>query len=250
MIIGVQVSSLKPLLLTEEQVHTAFRNLRAIGCSTVQLQWLDPSIPPEAIVAVLWENALQSLSVQDLYESVRDNFGYYVTLNALTCGKWLCVSRIPERLRTREGLDAFVTELRTMQKKLDAWGQKLCFHPVSADFTAVPDIHAVDYLMEAMPELKLCLDLYHLNRCCADMPSYLRRYAGRICMVHFKDSTGDTLVPAGQGETNWSGVVRACMDAGVAYAFVEQERWQGDPYVCLRAAMNWLNLEVEREKRR
>jgi hypothetical protein len=49
-----------------------------------------------------------------------------------------------------------------MQKKLDPLGQKLCFHPVSTDFTAVPGMNAVEYLLEHMPELTLCLDLYHL----------------------------------------------------------------------------------------
>lgn len=247
---GIQVSSLKPLLLTEAQVQASFCALRALGCSTVQLQWIDSSVPPEAITAALRENGLRSVSVQDLYESVRGNLSYYVNLNALTGGKWLCVSRIPQRFRSREGLNVFLTGLRAMQAALDPWDQKLCFHPVSADFTAVPGIHAVDCLLEAMPELDLCLDLYHLNRCCDDLPAYIRRYAGRICMAHFKDGIGDTLVPAGQGDTNWAGVVRACLDAGVPYAFVEQERWQGDPYVCLKDAMDWLGRELEREKRR
>ena len=54
-----------------------------------------------------------------------------------TWGNWLCVSRIPEVWRTREVLDAFVTELRTMQKKLDAGARSFASTSVSADFTAV-----------------------------------------------------------------------------------------------------------------
>lgn len=242
--IGIQVSSLKPLLLTENQVREAFRSIHALGCRWVQLQWIDPSVPVEAIAEALQETGLQSVSVQDFYETVRDHFEYYVNLNAATEGKWLCVSRIPERLKSPEGLGQFARELRAMQKRLDPFGQKLCFHPVSADFTAIPGRDAVEDLLAAMPELELCLDLYHLNRCCPDMPGYLRRHAGRVCMIHFKDSRGDTLVPAGQGDTDWSGVVAACLDAGAAYGFVEQERWQGDPYVCLKQAMDWLDSEL------
>ena len=78
------------------------------------------------------------------------------------------------------------------------------------------------------------------------MPAFIRRYAGRICMVHFKDSIGDTLVPAGQGEVNWDGVVKACLDADVPYGFVEQERWDRDPYECLKEAMEWLDKEISR----
>lgn len=76
------------------------------------------------------------------------------------------------------------------------------------------------------------------------MPGFIRRYRSRICMVHFKDSLGDILVPAGQGEVRWNGVVSACLDAGIPYAFVEQERWDRDPYDCLKEARDWLSREM------
>lgn len=243
---GIQVSSLKPLLLTAEQVRKAFVHMAALGCRVVQLQWIDPSVPPEAIAQALRETGIRSVSVQDFYETVSNDFEYYAGLNAVTGGKWLCVSRIPERLKSREGLETFAGELRAMQAALDKRNQKLCFHPVSADFTAVPGLNAVDFLLDAMPELDICLDLYHLHRNCPDMPGYLRRRAGRVCMVHFKDALDGILVPAGQGDTNWEGVVRACLDTAVPFAFVEQERWQRDPYVCLKEAMDWLEKEVSR----
>ena len=241
---GIQVSSLKPLLMTEEQVAQAFRRMAELGCEVVQLQWIDPAVSPAFIARALRESGLVSVSVQDFYETVLRNLPYYTELNRLTGGKWLCVSRIPERLKTREGLDGFITELRAMQETLDGLGQKVCFHPVSGDFTAVPGMDAVEYLLGNMPELDLCLDLYHLNRNYADMPAFLRRYAGRVCMVHFKDAVGDTLVPAGQGDTPWAGVVEACLETGVPYSFVEQERWDRDPYDCLKEAMDWVDGQM------
>lgn len=245
---GIQVSSLKPLLQTVEQVQEAFSRLKALGCRTAQLQWIAPSIPVESIAQALKENNIISVSVQDFSDLVLDNPEYYTQLNTATGGKWLCVSRIPEHLKSPEGLDHYIAELRAMQKTLTPLGQKLCFHPVSRDFAAIPGIHAVEYLLEHMPELELCLDLYHLNRNCADMPGFIRRYGKRICMVHFKDAAGDTLVPAGQGDTNWKGVTAACLDAGVPYAFVEQERWNRDPYDCLKEAMDWLDQELCKER--
>lgn len=244
---GIQVSSLKPLLRTEAEVHTAFAQMKALGCQVVQLQWIDPGVPLPVINEALRKNEMASVSVQDFYETVLEDFDYYVNLNAITGGTWLCVSRIPERLKSPEGLDAFAEELRQMQTRLDGYGQKLCFHPVSADFTAIPGMDAVEYLLRAMPELPLCLDLYHLNRNCGDMPGFIRKYAGRVCMVHFKDERDGALVPAGQGEVNWDGVVRACLDAGVPYGFVEQERWEKDPYECMKEAINWLEEEIRKE---
>lgn len=248
MIPGIQISSLKPLLLTPDQVNDCFAKVKALGCDLVQLQWIDPSVPLEVIADALAKNGIRSVSVQDFYETVLQDFYYYVNLNTLTGGTWLCVSRIPDRLKSPEGLDAYVTELRQMQKKLDARGQKLCFHPVTPDFTAVETMNAVEYLLEAMPELDICLDLYHLNRNCADMPSFIRRYAGRVCMVHFKDERDGALVPAGQGTVNWEGVVRACLEIRVPYGFVEQEKWERDPYDCMKEAMDWLNEEIRKEE--
>ena len=106
-------------------------------------------------------------------------------------------------------------------------------------------MNAVEYLLDHMPELEICLDLYHLNRNCRDMPGFIRRYGSRICMVHFKDAVGNVLVPAGQGDTNWNGVVQACLDAGVPYAFAEQETWDRDPYDCMKEAMDWLVQQMK-----
>ena len=168
---GIQVSSLKPLLMTTDQVREAFEKMRSLGCRTVQLQWIDPSVPAEEIARILKENSIRSVSVQDFYETMLVDFEYYIGLNAATGGSWLCVSRIPERLKSLEGLNDYISELREMQKKLDPLGQKLCFHPVSGDYTAVPGMQPIEYLMEHMPELMLCLDLYHLNRNCRNMPA-------------------------------------------------------------------------------
>jgi hypothetical protein len=55
---------------------------------------------------------------------------------------------------------------------------------------------------------------------------------------------GDTLVPAGQGDTDWSGVVEACMESGVPFGFVEQEKWDRDPYDCMKEAMDWLQQQI------
>ena len=244
--IGIQVSSLKPLLLTTAQVQEAFAKMKALGSHTVQIQWIDPSVPIPEIARILAQTGVRSVSVQDFYDAVMRDLSYYTDLNAATGGTWLCVSRIPERLKSPQGLDAYIQELRDLQKKLDPLGQKVCFHPVTPDYTAVSNMNAVEYLLDAMPELDICLDLFHLNRNCSDMPGFIRRYGSRICMVHFKDSIGDTLVPAGQGDIDWTGVVRACEESGVAYGFVEQERWDRDPYDCLGEAMQWASHELSK----
>jgi len=247
---GIQVSSFKPVLTTENEVKTAFEKMKAMGCEWVQLQWIDPSVSIEFIAKCLENTGIRSVSVQDFYEVIRQNKQYYINLNARTGGTWMCVSRIPDRLKTRAGLDEYVAELRAFQHELDACGQKLCFHAVAADFALVDGINPVEYLLNAMPELAICADLYHVNKVGLNMGDWLRRYADRVCMVHFKDEQNGQLVPAGQGDTDWTGVVAACVDTGVEYGFVEQERWLKDPFDCMREALDWLNNELMEGERK
>jgi len=240
---GIQISSFKPVLRTEQEVTTAFEKMAAMGCESVQIQWIDPIVSVEHIGRCVKASGMESAGVQDFYEIIRENKDYYISLNRETNGKWMCVSRIPERLKTGPGLDVFVEELRTFQQELDQWGQVLCLHPVSADFAPIDGTDPVEYILSAMPELHICADLYHLNRVCSDMPQWLRRYAGRVCMVHFKEGKAGKLVPPGQGDTDWTGVFPACHEIGVEYAFAEQESWEGDPFDRLKEGLDWVNRE-------
>jgi sugar phosphate isomerase/epimerase len=242
---GIQVSSLKPLLKTPEQVRSAFEKMAALGCRHVQLQWIDPAVPIADIAAAMKEFSMESLGIQDFNVLVMEELEYYVNLNAATGGTWVTVSRIPERCKSPEGLDVFAAELTDLQNRLSPLGQQVCFHPVTADFTAVPGMNAVEYLLEKLPWLKLCLDLFHLDKNCGDMPGFIRKYAGRIPMVHFKDHRDGILVPAGQGQVRWEGVFGACRDAGVGWGLAEQETWDRDPYECLKEALDWLKTQLK-----
>ena len=246
---GIQVSSLKPLLRSAEQVEAAFEKMAAMGSQTVQLQWIDPAVPICAIAQAMERHGVKSVSVQDFYQTILENKDYYYQLNAATGGTWLCVSRVPERLKSPEGLEAFARELTDMRQELDKLGQKLCFHPVFADYQTIGGVCPVEYLMETLPWLHLAFDLYHLHKAGKDMTAWLRRYAGRVCMVHFKEGRRlpdgtEILVPAGQGDIDWTGVVPACLETGVPYAFVEQERWEKDPWECMQEALDWLNDQI------
>ena len=187
---------------------------------------------------------LRSVSAQDLFDSVRADMDHYLRLNELTGGRWLCVSRVPDRFRTRDGLRRYVDELRALTDAAAARGQRVCFHPVAGDHAPVDGVCPVEYLLEMIPALQLCLDLYHLDRAGLSMTEWIGAHAGRIEMVHFKDARAGVLTPAGSGEINWDGVVGACLKAGVRWAFVEQETWDGDPYKCLGEALGWLRGEI------
>ena len=125
MITGIQVSSFKPMLTTEEEVRTAFFKMKEMGCDTVQLQWIDWSVTPDFIAQALKDAGISSVSTQDFYQTVKEHKDYFIRLNQLCGSEWVCVSGIPDSNRTPEGLQAFVKELSEFQKELTDKQEKL-----------------------------------------------------------------------------------------------------------------------------
>lgn len=246
---GIQISSFKPLLTTPEEVATACEKLARMNCRWVQLQWINPDVDPDSIADAMKRNGIVSVGVQDFFTEINEKPGYYTSLNTATGGIWVCVSRIPDAWKTPKTLHNYTNALRSLARHLAPLGQKLCFHPVAADFAGEDGFSPAEALLEQMPELEICADLYHIRKSGRNISQWLKTYAGRVCMVHFKDSiTGsdgrETLVPPGQGDSDWCGVAQTCREIGVAYAFAEQERWEGDPFLRLKEGFDWLNGQM------
>ena len=246
---GIQISSFRPILHTPEQVREAFRNLREMGCRWVQLQWIDPAVDPDFVAKTMEEHQIQSVSIQELYGEFTKDPDYFLRYNAVTGGKWICVSRIPQSCKSPDAVHIYANELRALDAQARASGMEVCFHPVAADFEGPGDWDPVEGLLEAYPELPICADLYHLNKSRRNICQWLRNHSRNIVMVHFKDGKtapdgSETLVPVGQGDIDWTGVVDCCLEIGVPYAFVEQERWEGDPFRALEAGLRWLEEQI------
>lgn len=255
MIAGIQVSSFKPVLTTGDEVRTAFRNMRNMGCDTVQLQWINFSVSPETVVQAMEEEGIRSVSTQDFYQTVVQRREYFIRLNHLCGSEWVCVSGIPGQYLSAEGVKKFAEELSGFVRELESEGLKLCFHPRHFDFRPKQEasggsVDLVERLMERLPDsAALCLDLYHVNHAGMSMEDTIRKYRGKVCMVHFKDyrrvDGQEVLVPAGAGDTDWSGALAACVETGIPYGFVEQERWEGDPFLRLKEGFDWLKKSLE-----
>lgn len=249
MLTGIQISSLKPLMHTSEEVWQACEKISAMRCHDVQLQWIDKAVPVEAVARALRENGLRAVSNQDLYTQVEEDISYYLELNRACACPDLCISRIPAQYRSVDGIARFAARLSQMHTMLAGQGMTLSFHPCKPEYDEAEGTPLLSRLVDLLPaEVTLCLDLYHVARAGLSLSDTIEKFAGRISMVHFKDyeitSQGvERLMPAGQGSIDWSGVIQACERAGVRYAFVEQETWETDPFDCLSVALNWLDHE-------
>lgn len=82
------------------------------------------------------------------------------------------------------------------------------------------------------------LDLYWLARAGQDPAAWLARHAGRVELVHAKDSAGPPdhrMVDVGAGTIDFAAFLPAALDRGVRHVFVEHDE-PADPLASMRAS--------------
>ena len=134
-------------------------------------------------------------------------------------------------LQSRAQLDAFADKLNRVGREYRDQGLVFGYHNHSEEFMPVDGVVPYDYLMSNTdPSLvKIELDVGWLATAGVDPVSYLRRHAGRVIACHLKDydPTIATDVPArklvapGAGTIDFSAVLEAMRETGVAHGFIE-----------------------------
>ena len=238
---GIQVSSFKPVLKTVDEVNNAFKKISAMGCRIIQIQWIDPSVPDEAIGEAVRAYKLDCISTQDRYEVVTGDFEHWLRQNAMWGSRDICISGIPENMRSVEGINGMIEEIKALIPKAKDNGQSVSFHCRSQEYDLFGGVSGFERIADAVPDMNVCFDMYHALRAKQNIPALLKKYAGRIEIVHYKEENAEgSLVPAGQGIHDWKAITEVCENCGAKYALAEQEKWTGDPFEILGAAYKYI----------
>ncbi|MFC4098404.1 sugar phosphate isomerase/epimerase family protein [Paenibacillus xanthanilyticus] len=108
-------------------------------------------------------------------------------------------------------------------------GLKLGYHNHDFDFKLVDDKPILDHLLAAVPAEYLVaeFDLGWMHLAGYKVSDYVKRYAGRVPLAHFKDfGKGRKDVVIGQGIVDLKSVLPIAEQAGIEYLFVEQEEFE------------------------
>ena len=128
---------------------------------------------------------------------------------------------------------------------VSAAGLQLCYHNHAFEFERFDGKAGLDILFEsADPELvKAEIDTYWVEFAGANVLEYLRKYAGRVPLVHLKDMAGDgtrDFAEIGQGIMDWNSVFLAAEAAKSKWYIVEQDRCSRPPLQSARMSIEYL----------
>ncbi len=244
--LGAQLYTLRDYIKTYEDTEETFRYLNEIGIHTVQISGIGP-IPQEK-VAYLVEKYNMDVCVTHInYDRLKNDTDTVIKEHQMIHCNNIGIGSMPDLYRySKEGVDAFLQEIREVGQKLHEAGMQFQYHNHAFEFMRIDGRRTMDILMEdTKPEhLHFILDTYWLQYGGVNPVDYINKAAGRIDVCHFKDyqftADGPKFTEVGTGNLNLNACYNACKAQDVAAIVIEQDRCDIDPKESM--AISYKNL--------
>ena len=163
----------------------------------------------------------------------------------------------PEHRGGPEVFKALAEKLNKFGEKAKANGMRLCYHNHAFEYQNFDGKTGLEMLMSGTDKslVGLELDIFWASVAGLNPVEVLKRYSGRVPLVHLKDKSKDfgqtqynekvpkdTFKEVGNGSIDISSVLKAADAAGAEHYFVEQDQTSGDPLDSL--AVSFKNLST------
>jgi len=253
--IGVQGYTTRYRVYTAELIEEAYKKIAAMGYDGVESGLGGWELGAEKDIELLNKYGLK---VADIYgdvskpdEVIKRAQMYGVNIVGLPS--------IPgEMLHSVDGFKAYAQKLNELAKPYKGTGIKLQYHNHSQEFRNFPQLNGkagmAILIEETDPDMVVFeLDVFWMSAAGCDPVQWINKVKGRIPIVHFKDLAFDwkaedggmgqvyrRFAEIGQGNVNWPPVAEACVNAGVEWYVVEQDRTVLDEFECLKISIDYM----------
>ena len=249
--IGAQFYTLREFCKTPEDLALSLRKVADIGYTTVQLSgtceydaaWMKEQLAANGLQCVVTH--VPAAKLQENLKQVCDDHKVYGCPN-VGLGMFSFNPKF-------DPLDARYEEFcrihRPIAQTIKAEGLYFMYHNHNAEFRKLDGKPILDKMAEdfSADELGFILDTFWIQAGGANPAEYIRRYAGRIPVIHLKDyqfATGEvknSICAIGDGNINFAAVAAAAADSGVDYMLVEQDDCHGeDPFSAMKRSYDYL----------
>jgi sugar phosphate isomerase/epimerase len=161
----------------------------------------------------------------------------------------------------RGGIDVFKKLAETLNKsgeKAKAAGLTLCYHNHAFEFEPMQGTTGFELLMKETHKdlVSLEMDVFWVSVAGHDPVALLKKYAGRVALLHLKDKVSgaavqynervpkETFKEVGNGTIDIPAVLVAAKKSAVKNYFVEQDQTPGDPIDSLRQSYKYLSTRM------
>ena len=225
--VGVQLWTLRKEIAGD--LAGTLAKVAEIGYAGVEL-WF-PAWPEVAVLkAALAGSGLRVAGAHVPFVDLRDRFDQVAAYHAEIGNRDLVIPFLPQELRDSDAAwRQRIAEIGEIAVRCRDAGFRLSYHNHAFEFTdRVGGQEAHDAIFASVPAdlLKAELDTFFIQDVGKDPAAYIRRYAGRLPLLHLKEkakpAAGTQNAEVGDGIIDWDAVFAAAEGAGVEWYLVEQ----------------------------
>jgi sugar phosphate isomerase/epimerase len=141
------------------------------------------------------------------------------------------LSALPQDLRVSQATYADAARrMALIGERSRGLGARFSYHNHAFEFVRFGDQYGLDILLDAQRPADVLFepDVYWISKGGEDPADFVRKYAGRIPLVHLKDMAADaegSFAEVGEGVLDWTAIFAAAEAGGAEWYIVEQDRW-------------------------
>lgn len=247
--IGAQMFTIRDFCKTPEDTIASLEKLAQIGYQYVQYSGCGP-MDPQLLRDTCDRLGIKIIITHTPYDRIVNETEDVIKTHDILGCDYVGLGMMPPYARqTYDGLDAFLRVIEGPIKKINAAGKRFGYHNHALEFCKMNDKLIFDHMLERIPAelMGVILDTYWVQVGGADIYQWIDKMKGRLYCVHLKDQgvqedgKSPKMMPVGEGNLNFPAILKAFEQAGAEYAFVEQDKCNGeDPFDCLERSFNYL----------
>ena len=244
--IGAQMYSVRDHCQDADEMLKCMKEIKAIGYNVCQLSGHNKEIPAEQLKDMLDEAGLKCVCTHIGFQEMEEDLDKVIKNHKL----WKCsypgIGGLPGEYReSKEGYLEFARKADAIAERLEGEGMHFVYHNHAFEFMKYDGVPALQILMENTKHLQFELDLFWVQAGGGSPLDWIKKVAGRMDVVHFKEMTGALkpvmMAPIGEGNMNWPVLMKACDEIGVKLAYIEQDNAvESDPLGCMKTSHDYL----------
>lgn len=271
--IGVQMFNLKNKI-AEIGIYETFRTIKDLGFSYVEVTQIEMSKENVAeLRRASTEFSIAIASVSAPLDTMPGQPGESLTKDCdkivNDCKQLDChivrIGMMPIQLMGhKDQIMAYIQEAEVMAERLAEHGIELYYHNHHVEFEKYDGQFLLDIMRNHTSKLGFELDVHWVQRGGENPVNVIKRFAGRISLLHLKDyrigrmdvteedfkDMGKFMhkftniiefAELGEGSLDIQGIMEAGLESGVKYFLIEQDDTYGrDPFDCLEASAKYM----------
>ncbi len=215
--------------LTEKDFAGTLAKVAQIGYDAVELGGFG-GLSSKELKKLLEDLGLQCSGSHEPFERLQGALPQVIQDNQEIGNSYVICPYMPESFQARglDGFKEFGHKLAEVGAALKNANLQLCYHNHDFEFKTVGGKYLLDSLFAEVDPglLKAEVDVFWVLHGGEDPVAHLRKYSGRVPLLHIKDMTRDdrrTFAPVGTGRLDLAGIVKAARADGAVWFVIEQD---------------------------